>query len=66
MEGSGAASWRKSSYSGNNGGNCVEAGSVPGAVFVRDSTNPDGGRLGFSARVWREFAARIIKCGNAG
>ncbi len=66
MEGSGAASWRKSSYSGNNGGNCVEAGSVPGAVFVRDSTNPDGGHLEFSAPVWREFAARIIKSGNAG
>ena len=66
MEGSGAASWRKSSYSGNNGGNCVEVGAVPGAVLVRDSKNPDGGRLGFSSPVWREFAARIIKGGNAG
>ncbi len=65
MEGSDAASWRKSSYSGNNGGNCVEIGSVPGAVFVRDSKSPDGGRLGFSGQAWREFAARI-KSGNAG
>ncbi len=66
MEGTDAASWRKSSYSGNNGGNCVEAGSVPGAVVVRDSTTPDGGRLEFSAPAWREFAARITDCGNAG
>jgi hypothetical protein len=28
--------WRKSSYSGN-GANCVEAGSVPGRVLVRDT-----------------------------
>jgi hypothetical protein len=28
--------WRKSSYSGN-GANCVEAGSVPGHVLVRDT-----------------------------
>ena len=26
--------WRKPSYSGN-GANCVEAGSIPGAVLVR-------------------------------
>jgi hypothetical protein len=36
-----------------------------GRILVRDSTNPDGARLGFSAQVWREFAARI-KSGNAG
>ena len=37
MEGSDAVSWRKSSFSGNNGGNCVEAGSIPGRVLVRDT-----------------------------
>jgi hypothetical protein len=30
--------WRKSSYSGNGGAECVEAGRVPGAVLVRDTT----------------------------
>jgi hypothetical protein len=30
--------WRKSSYSTGNGGQCVEAGHVPGAVLVRDTT----------------------------
>ena len=31
-------SWRKSSYSTGNGGQCVEAGHVPGTVLVRDTT----------------------------
>jgi len=64
MEGNSALSWRKSSYSGSSGGQCLEV-AAPGRVLVRDSKNPDGGRLAFSARAWREFAARI-KNGNAG
>jgi hypothetical protein len=40
------AVWRKSSFSGGNGGRCVEvAGHLPGrprAVPVRDSRSPDG------------------------
>lgn len=32
--------WRKSSYSGSNGGNCVEVASALGAL--RDSKNPSG------------------------
>ena len=32
--------WRKSSYSGNSGGNCTEVATVPGAVLVRDSKDP--------------------------
>ena len=55
--------WRKSTYSGGNGGQCVEV-AASGRVFVRDSKNPDRGRLGFSAQTWREFAARI-KSDNA-
>ena len=51
-------SWRKSSYSGSSGGQCVEV-AASGRVFVRDSKNPDRGHLGFSAQTWREFAARI-------
>jgi hypothetical protein len=64
MEGNSALSWRKSSYSGTNGGQCVEV-AAPGRVLVRDSKNPGGIRLAFSAQVWREFAARI-KSVNAG
>jgi hypothetical protein len=64
MEGNSALSWHKSSYSGSNGGQCIEV-AASGRVLVRDSKNPDGGRLAFSAQVWREFAARI-KSGSAG
>jgi uncharacterized protein DUF397 len=35
------AQWQKSSYSGTNGGQCVEvAANMHGAVAVRDSKNP--------------------------
>jgi hypothetical protein len=59
MEGSDAASWRKSSYSGNNGGNCVEAGSIPGRVLVRDTEDRAGAVLQFSADAWRAFARQV-------
>ncbi|WP_149263067.1 DUF397 domain-containing protein [Actinomadura sp. K4S16] len=36
------AKWRKSSYTGSNGGNCVELAGAAGAVAVRDSKDPDG------------------------
>ena len=31
------ASWRTSSYSGGNGGQCVEVAEIPGWVGIRDS-----------------------------
>lgn len=50
-----SAEWRKSSYS-SNGGNCVEvARNVPGVVAVRDSKDPDGPALVFTAQEWRAF-----------
>jgi hypothetical protein len=53
------AMWRKSSYSGG-AGNCVEVtGSLPGAVGVRDSKDPDGRPLVFTTRAWREFAGLV-------
>ena len=58
MEGSGAVSWRKSSYSGNNGGNCVEVATTPGAVLVRDTKGKHESALSLSADTWRAFAAR--------
>jgi hypothetical protein len=54
------AIWRKSSYSGGNGGNCVEvARNLPGVVAVRDSKNPDAGTLVFSPAEWKVFLGGI-------
>jgi Domain of unknown function (DUF397) len=50
------AAWRKSSYSGGNGGQCVEvARNLPGVVAVRDSKDPDGPCLVVTAGAWRAF-----------
>ena len=55
-----SAMWRKSSYSGGNGGGCVEvARNLPGVVAVRDSKDPDGAKLIFTPDEWRAFAAGI-------
>ncbi len=59
MEGKIDVRWRKSSYSGNGGGNCVEAASRPGVVAVRDSKNPDGPKLIVSPAGWRTFMASV-------
>lgn len=48
--------WRKSSYSGG-GQDCVEVAAVGGTVAVRDSKDPDGGRLVLSPRGWAQLAA---------
>ena len=55
-----AVGWQKASYSGSAGGNCVEvARGVPATVAVRDSKDPDGPVLAFSAGDWQAFTARI-------
>ena len=48
--------WRKSSYSGSNGGNCVDvACNLPGTVAVRHSKDPDGLVLVFTPEEWNAF-----------
>ncbi|MGW0991928.1 DUF397 domain-containing protein [Streptomyces sp. NPDC002520] len=49
--------WRKSSYSGTSGGECVEvADSYPaGAVPVRDSKDPSGAVVIVGASAWQAF-----------
>lgn len=50
------AVWRKSSYSGPNGGDCIEiADNYPGVVPVRDSKVPDGPALVFGTSAWSAF-----------
>lgn len=40
--------WRKSSFSGGNGGNCVEVADANGEIWVRNSKNPAAGHVVFT------------------
>ncbi|MFI7449284.1 DUF397 domain-containing protein [Nonomuraea sp. NPDC049714] len=52
--------WKKSSRSGNGGGNCVEvATNLPGLIAVRDSKNPNGAALVFTPSEWRAFLGGV-------
>ena len=59
------ATWRKSSYSNGTGGSCVEFAVLSRAagdqhcIAVRDSKDPRGPALAFTARQWRGFKAAI-------
>lgn len=51
--------WRKSSASAANG-NCVEIAALPeGGVAVRDSKDPEGPRLRFTAAEWSAFRTGV-------
>jgi hypothetical protein len=52
------AAWRKSSYSGNNGGACIEVAAAR-AVAIRDSKDPAGPALAFGQQAWAAFTARV-------
>ena len=56
-----AAPWRKSSYSGNNGGDCIEAapGFISGLVPVRDSKDPEGPALVFGVEAFKAFVQAV-------
>ncbi len=58
MEGAGM-NWRKSSYSGNGGGNCTEVATTANLVLVRDTKNRAGVVLRFSPGAWRRFARQV-------
>ena len=50
--------WRKSSYSGNGGGECVEVAAFD-LVLVRDSRDRSGPVLAFTASAWAVFTAAV-------
>jgi hypothetical protein len=55
------ATWRKSRYSGGNGGNCVEVAVLPDtSCAVRDSKDPEGPKLVFAPATWRTFTADVM------
>ncbi|MGI5203880.1 DUF397 domain-containing protein [Spirillospora sp. CA-108201] len=51
--------WRKSSYSGGSGGECVEIASVSGLVLLRDSKDSGGPVLRLSPVAARELMSRL-------
>jgi hypothetical protein len=52
--------WRKSSYSGANGQDCVEVAKLPdGGRAVRHSKLPNSPVLKFSASEWAAFTAGV-------
>ncbi|KIF68414.1 hypothetical protein HY68_06880 [Streptomyces sp. AcH 505] len=59
-----ALTWFKSSYSNDEGGNCLEVAhhwdgncvaAHPTTIHVRDSKNPDGPTLTLSPTTWAAF-----------
>lgn len=55
----GNARWRKSSYSGGSGGNCVEVRDDTGRVLVRDTKDRTSSVLPFTPEAWRQFTDRV-------
>ncbi|WP_405968960.1 DUF397 domain-containing protein (plasmid) [Streptomyces sp. NBC_00015] len=58
--------WRKSSYSGQTGGDCIEcAEGSPSKIHVRDSKNPSGPQLVFKTNAWQDFVSSAAADGFA-
>lgn len=52
--------WRKSTYSGGDNGNCLEVrDGVAGAVPVRDSKRPEAAHLVIPGPAWSAFVRRV-------
>ncbi|MFI8852502.1 DUF397 domain-containing protein [Streptomyces sp. NPDC053499] len=54
-------SWRKSSYSGSDGGNCVEVAHTVTSVHVRDSKDPCGPVLSLPSAQWAVFMESVAE-----
>ena len=50
--------WRKSTFSGSEGGACIEVAAAD-VVMVRDTTNRDGGTLAFTTDAWATFLGTL-------
>jgi hypothetical protein len=54
-----SVAWRTSSYSGDNGGACVEVGTLGPAVAVCNSNHPNGPQLAFPAATWQALTKQL-------
>lgn len=52
--------WFKSSYSGSQGGDCLEVATTPTTIHIRDSKTPAGPTLALSPATWSEFLDGIF------
>ncbi|MEG3626886.1 DUF397 domain-containing protein [Streptomyces poriticola] len=50
-----ALEWFRSSYSGDEGGNCIEVATEPTAVHVRDSKTPTAPHITVGPEAWTAF-----------
>jgi hypothetical protein len=54
--------WRKASYSGGQGGNCVEIAALPERGHaVRDSKDPNGPVIRLTAGQWAELVKSLLR-----
>ncbi|MCP9943621.1 DUF397 domain-containing protein [Streptomyces somaliensis] len=53
--------WFKSSFSGAEGGQCVEVAAVPDAVLVRDSKHSAGPVLALAPTAWARFVEQAAR-----
>ena len=56
-----ALQWFKSTYSGDEGGQCLEVATRPHTIHVRDSKHPTGPTFTVSPEAWvafTDYAAR--------
>ncbi|MDB1090176.1 DUF397 domain-containing protein [Streptomyces sp. ACA25] len=56
-----ASQWFKSSHSGGNATECVEAARLPDGLMVRDSKACTGPVVGFSAAAWSAFVSHLTR-----
>jgi hypothetical protein len=60
------ADWRKSRFSGSQGGNCVEVAGRDGMILVRDTKDHGHGHVHrFTPASWRAFVAALRNQGAA-
>lgn len=51
--------WRKSTYSGTGGSDCVEIGGATSTVMVRDTKDRDGAVLDVEHGSWQRFTLAL-------
>jgi hypothetical protein len=54
-----ALEWFKSSYSGSEGGECLEVSAHPTAIHIRDSKTPSTPHLTITPATWTAFLSSL-------